>query len=66
MLDNVTNLVARPARRAELSDTSSEDTDDSAADDEMLKDATEEFRKRIAARRCIRPWQPVLQDFECV
>jgi hypothetical protein len=66
MLDNITNLVARLARRAELSDTSSEDTDDSAADDEILQDATEEFRKRIAARRCIRPWQPVLQNFECV
>ena len=40
MLDNITNLVARLARRAELSDTSSEDTDDSAADDEIVKDAT--------------------------
>ena len=66
MLDNITNLLARLAPRRQLSDSSSVDTDDSAADDEILQGATEEFRKRIAARRCIRPWKPVLWNFECV
>lgn len=66
MLDNITNLLARLAPRRQLSDSSSDDTDDPAGDDEILEGATEEFRNRIGAARCIRPWQPVLRDFECV
>ena len=43
MLGNITNLLARLTPRRELNDSSSDDTDDSAADDEIIQGATEEI-----------------------